>query len=179
MTALPLVWGEGEIADTLARTREPARAYRWLSERYDVTLLDTLDAATLRRAPLLLLAQPRGLAPAELTALDEWVRRGGRALILADADLDWHGALPPGDPRAPPPMTLLDPLLTHWGLRLDLPERFVKLGGDCAVEGRGLVALCPLGAGKAVLVADADLLHDDLWDARRGDFASWLERAER
>lgn len=181
MTALPLAWGEGEIADTLSGARAPAQAYRWLGARYEVTLPDTLDATSLRQAPVLLLAQPRGLTPAELTALDGWVRGGGRVLIFADARLDWHGAFAAGDPRSPPPMTLLDPLLSYWGLRLDLPERFVRERGDCAVEADGLVARCEIGAGRAVIVADADLLHDDLWDANRARVAAWLAetRVER
>ena len=67
-------------------------------------------------------------------------------------------------------------LLAHWGLRLDAPEQRGpqerKLGryevltaspgslsGRCIISGDGLVAQCAIGRGRAMIVADADLLN--------------------
>ena len=185
MTALPLVWGETGPFDPGSR---PAAAYRALEQEYDVRPIDYLDAASLGAGGLMLLAQPRALAPSELVALDAWVRRGGRLLILADPDLGWPSSLPLGDIRRPPPAGLLSPLLDHWGLRLEAsdrrfvavpvrdqarirrlalerPGRFRTAGGTCRVGARDFLAFCAPGAGRVVLIADADLLRDDLWAA--------------
>lgn len=181
MTALPIVWGEGGAFDPSSR---PALAYRMLEEEFRIRPLDLLDARELTKGRLLLLAQPRVLAPQELVALDAWIRGGGRALILADPMLVWPSELPLGDSRRPPPTSWLGPLLGHWGLRLDRPPApelvvrnlpggrrlslaapgsFVRERGDCAVAHDRLTARCPLGRGAAWLVADADLLRDALW----------------
>jgi hypothetical protein len=182
-TALPIIWGERGAFDPNAR---PAASFRYLEQEFRIRPLDTLDPATLGQGGLLLLAQPRALDPAEFAALDAWVRRGGRVLILTDPTLTWPSDLPLGDIRRPPPIGLLDPLLAHWGLRLAPPVdpgvavrvrpfrpegpprrllmasvgRFEPTGADCLP---GLVTLCRKGAGRAALIADADLLNDALW----------------
>lgn len=183
MTGLPIVWGEGGAFDPGSR---PARGYLMLRAEYRLRPLDILDPASLANGGLLLLAQPRRLAPPELVALDQWLRRGGRALILTDPALVWPSPLPPGDVRRPPPASLLRPLLDHWGLTLkpsghsglvvrDLksgrrlamaaPGAFASRTAACAVEANGLIAQCRLGRGRAMLIADADLLDDRLWTA--------------
>jgi hypothetical protein len=182
MTGLPLVWGEQGPFDPGSK---PAAAYADLGEEFDFRPVDVLDEATLARGRLLFLAQPQRLAPAELAALDGWIRSGGRALILADPMLTWPSELPPGDIRRPPPVTLLAPLLHHWRLALDAPAeprpvesrwegrrvaldspgRFRSGGPNCAVGPADWTAVCRLGRGRVRLVADADLLRDSLWTA--------------
>jgi hypothetical protein len=88
MTGLPLVWGEKGAFDPDSR---PAAVYAELDKAFDFRPVDVLDPATLERGRLLFLAQPQRLAPAELSALDAWIRSGGRALILADAPAAWSG----------------------------------------------------------------------------------------
>lgn len=191
MTGLPLVWGEGGAFDPSSR---PAAAYSALEREFEVRPIDYLDSAALEGKALMLLAQPRMLEPTELVALDSWVRSGGGVLVLADPTLLWPTRLPLGDPRRPPPTSLLAPLLGHWGLRLEAkaeprmeahwlrsggqrrrlslaaPGRFVG-GGACRVSDAGFLAACRIGRGQAWLLADADLLHDSTWTAPmvRGD----------
>ena len=139
-----------------------------------------------------------------------WVRRGGRVLILADPDLRWPTRLPVGDSRRPPPASLLAPLLHHWGLTLEdatAPDLLVEqigdrgearrfalaapgrlaAGGGCRLGAFAWLAMCAIGEGRALVIADADLLHDDLWivgenahHARLADnplvVAGWLDR---
>ena len=186
MTGLPLVWGETGPFDPQSR---PAAAYRALQEEFAVRPIDYFDAPTLAQGRLLLLAQPRSLEPRELVEVDAWVRRGGKVLILADPDLLWPSRLPPGDPRRPPEVSRLAPLLSHWGLALEpaterrlgvehlddrgtvrrlalaAPGRFVAAGASCRVGRREFLAVCAIGRGRVWLVADADLLRDDLWTA--------------
>jgi hypothetical protein len=210
MSALPLIWGETGPFDPASR---PAAAFSALEREFDIRPIDYLDEASLRHGRLMLLAQPRALAPAELVALDAWVRRGGRLMVLADPELSWPTSLPIGDARRAPPTSLLTPLLDHWGLALSPPDRRLALemvgdgeadrllalqtpgrwrttGGACRVGPRDFLASCAIGAGRVRLVADADLLRDDLWasTAARGTqrhlrlsdnplvVADWLDR---
>jgi hypothetical protein len=181
MTALPIIWGEKGAFDPGSR---PAAAYTALQREFAVRPLDVLDRTGLG-GRLLLLAQPRALAPEELVALDDWVLRGGRALILADPALVWPSELPLGDSRRPPPMHLLAPILTHWGIEIQPPEKralAVEHRGTrrlamaapgtvaasnpaCRIERSRHLARCSVGKGRVVLLADADLLQDPLWAA--------------
>jgi hypothetical protein len=185
ITGLPIIWGEGGAFDPNAR---PSESYRLLEREFRLNPLDSLTDETLS-GRLLLLAQPRALAPEELVALDAWVRRGGRALFLLDPALDWPSELPLGDVRRPPPLNMLGPLLDHWGVRLEPPLRDDREGaplyafnalpepgwrlavtspGQFEAPGCRMMMLrhavrCRIGAGEVLLVGDADLLRDDLW----------------
>ncbi len=182
VTGLPLVWGELGPLDPGSR---PAGAFKALEREFNVRLLDVLDARSLASGRLLLIAQPRPLAPTELVALDKWVRQGGRALILTDPMLLWPSDLPIGDARRAPAIGLLRPLLDHWGVSMKSPPeaslvvKEIRTGGEtrrltmfapgrfasaaCAVRSHGLVADCRIGEGRAILIADADMMHDRLW----------------
>ena len=178
MSGLPIVWGEKGAFDPEAR---PARIYQALQREFEIRLLDTLEPKDLEKGRLLLLAQPQRLSPVELTAVDEWVRLGGRILILADPNLAWPSELPLGDIRRPPRDTLLRPLLTHWGVELEEAEPGLReqrlLNRRIALEGPGRftggreactiepewLARCRIGPGRAIIVADADLFRDALW----------------
>lgn len=194
LTSLPLLWGEAQGAD-LASTLKPdaaqsAPAYRLLQQRFDVTPIDAVSSATLPKQGALLVAHPRALTPAELVALDAWVRRGGKALILADAFLAWEPPHPLGDKRNPPVTSLLTPLLAHWGLDLILPANGPERpdlrlddgpyrlalaaagvfapqgpakGVTCRISLDGAKADCAVGKGRAVLLGDADLLDAQHW----------------
>lgn len=190
ITTLPLQWSEGGIEADLAEDAQPHPAFARLSPSYDVQPLDNLsDVAT---QPLLLLAQPRAFSPTELVQLDSWVRKGGRLLILADPALQWGSLYPLGDKRRPLFTSMLSPLFSHWGLELVLPivdaepmairkigdlsirtqtpGEWLKMGGagagPCTIEQDGFVADCRIGKGRALLVADADLLDTVYWEGR-------------
>ncbi len=185
LSALPLVWGELGPFDAGSK---PAEAYRMLEREFRIRPLDLLDSASLGTGKLLLLAQPRALAPAEFAALDAWVRGGGRVLILTDPMLAWPSELPLGDIRRAPAIGLMGPLLVHWGLELERPgeakaavlsvetgreeRRLVMFApghfasrGGCRLSLGGAMATCAPGKGRAILLADADMLHDRLWVA--------------
>lgn len=192
MTTLPLQWSEGGIEADLAKDAKPHPAFSRLSKHYDITPIDDLEAWTPRPGQMLLLAQPRAFAPSELVRLDNWVRQGGRVLILADPALQWGSLYPLGDRRRPLFTSMLSPLFTHWGLELvlpladEVPDSIRKIGefnirtvtpGEwlpkgrngkirCAISAKGLLADCRLGEGRAVLVADADLLDAAFWEGQ-------------
>ncbi|HEX8224602.1 MAG TPA: hypothetical protein VF605_12365 [Allosphingosinicella sp.] len=194
MTGLPLYWGETGPFDPAAR---PAASFVDLREDFEFEPLDVLDPVSLRRGRVLFLAQPQRLAPAELAALDAWIRGGGRALILTDPRLTWPSALPPGDIRRAPPVGLLAPLLHHWRLALDTPAevrevrarwnrrtllmdapgRLRGASRGCVVGEEGWTAFCRLGLGRVRVVADADLMRDSLWERadNRAVVGEWLD----
>lgn len=172
LTSLPIVLGEDFSLKSTG-----SHALTALSARFEVKPISTASPKDLPRS-LLLMAQPPAQTPENLVALDEWVRRGGRVLLLADPMLEWPSNRPLGDPLRPAPMFADTGLLAHWGLRLDAPDergpavrtlagyRVLTaspgaLYGGCKISADRLVADCRIGKGRAIVVADADLLNGD------------------
>lgn len=179
LTSLPLAFGESfSIQESGSPVLEA------LEQRYQVRPIATASAEALGGGNLLLMAQPLAQPAEDLVALDRWVRRGGRVLLLADPLLEWRDSRPLGDPTRPPPMFMDTGLLGHWGLRLDAPEQRGDhsaslaghpvtarspglLHGSCALSKDRLVARCKVGKGTALIVADADFL--DWSEEARGE----------
>jgi hypothetical protein len=170
LTSLPLMFGE-----TFSLQQAGSPALDALQTRYRIVPISVTDPAQLAKGRLLLMAHPLSQPAEDLVALDEWVRGGGRVLLLADPMLEWPSERPLGDVLRPPAMFMDTGLLGHWGLRLDAPEQrgeaTDKLGGfdiltlspgqlygRCEVSADRLVAHCPIGKGRVTVVADADLL---------------------
>jgi hypothetical protein len=170
LTSLPLVFGEDF---SLRGGGSPALSA--LETRYRVVPISVADPGELSKGRLLLMAHPPAQPAEDLVALDKWVRGGGRVLLLADPMLEWPSKRPLGDPLRPPSMFMDTGLLAHWGLRLDAPDergpKMEKLGGydvltvspgllsgRCRIESERLAADCRIGKGRAIVVADADLL---------------------
>jgi hypothetical protein len=192
MTTLPLQWSEGGIEADIADDARPHPAYARLQAQYDIRPLDDFSGLHKQPLALMLLAQPRALAPSELVALDAWVRGGGRLLILADPALQWGSLYSLGDKRRPLFTSLLSPLFSHWGIELVLPmtdaqavvlrevdglsirtqtpgEWLPKVGevfAKCEIAPHKLLADCRVGKGRALLVADADLLDTVYWEGQ-------------
>ena len=172
LTSLPLVFGESfglDSGGSAALTR--------LEQRYNVLPIGVADAASLEGQKLLLMAHPRAQPAEVLVELDQWVRGGGRVLLLADPRLSWHSERPLGDRLRPPPAFADTGLLGHWGLTLSgpLPDGPVEASNGkmtivasapgklqarkgCDLAGEGFVARCRIGKGRATVVADADFL---------------------
>lgn len=190
MTTLPLQWSDGGIEADLSDNAEPHPAYVRLQQEYEIIPIDDFAALDKKSFGVMLLAQPRALDPSDLVELDAWVRAGGHLMVLADPALQWGSLYPLGDKRRPLFTSMLSPLFSHWGLELVLPltdekpvvlrdvdggtirtqtpgEWLMKAGGEgaaCTIEPARLVARCKIGKGKALLVADADLLDSVYWE---------------
>jgi hypothetical protein len=148
-----------------------------LEQRYNVLPIGVADAASLQGQKLLLVAHPRAQPAEVLVELDQWVRGGGRVLLLADPRLDWPSERPLGDTLRAPPAFADTGLLGHWGLRLSGPEPLGPASAGngelsvlasspgklesraCTIAGHGFVARCRIGRGKATVIADADFLN--------------------
>lgn len=171
LTTLPIVFAERLTLDA-----PPSPALEALQSRYRVVPISVAAASELASRKLLLMAQPQAQPAEALVELDQWVRGGGRVLLLADPALEWPSERPPGDKLRAPAAFADTGLLGHWGLRLEPPEargpkqlnigalRVVtaspgSLAGTCSIERYGLVARCRVGKGQATVVADADFLN--------------------
>lgn len=149
--------------------------------------VDLLDSASLAKLDYLLLVQPRALTPGENVALDEWVRAGGQVLLVADPMLITEPRFALGDPRNPQAISVTGPIHARWGLELepgidgDARESLADLGAarlpvvlggsfakrppeggdpaDCDLYAERVVAVCTIGEGRAVLVADATMFE--------------------
>jgi hypothetical protein len=183
-TTLPILWHEtASIGEALDGEGPDHWARSALAADFQLMPLDTLDPASLRSLDNLLMAQPRALAPAENVALDDWVRGGGHLLLFADPFLTEHSRFAIGDRRRPQDIVLLSPILRRWDLELTFDEgqsaaeRAVAIGAAslplhlagalrpvaggtarCAFEANDAVAVCAIGKGRIVVVADAALL---------------------
>ena len=190
MSSIPLQWGDATMAQIASGEAEPSPLFKTLSASNTLTLIDDVHRLGKSGKAPLLLVQPRALAPTELVVLDDWVRKGGTAIVFADPALDWPSDMPLGDQRRPLFTSLLNPLFRHWGVELALPvadeEAVVattvgkyaislkspgiwvlpknsKATARCNIRKDERMAVCAVGKGKALLVADADMLQEALW----------------
>ncbi len=189
MTSMPLIWPEGEVADAIKNADEVPAVKQRLEQKFEIIPADDLDVLNNADIKVMLMAQPRALTPAELVRLEDWVGAGGNVVILADPALQWESSFPLGDPRRPLFTSMLSPLFAHWGLALTLPmdqqdvqkavevdEMQLQLAAyglwqnagaskvaDCKIADPAVLASCDVGKGRAILLADADLLATELW----------------
>ncbi len=199
-SSLPILWGEADgLGDLLSADRPAHLVKRVLDARATIKPLDTLDALE-PQLRLLVIAQPRPLSPSENLALDNWVRGGGRLLLLADPLLTEPSARALGDPRRPQDIVLLSPILARWGLELtfddlqpgglhmrqfggavvpvNLPGAWRTRNADCQLEGVGVLVICAIGKGRVVALADAEVAAErDPDGSREGALAYLLEQA--
>jgi hypothetical protein len=185
---MPLVWGVAgqDVAAILAGQSASAPIYDLLTSATDVQLADAIVADQLQSTDVLLLIQPRPLPPEGFVTLDDWVRRGGRVLWLADPNLGLNADFHLGDPRNPEQSEANLALLNRWGLQwhqsaatgdarrwrvrdnaiplvLFAPGQFVAREPHCRLRARGRIADCRVGAGQALILADADMVRAEYW----------------
>lgn len=200
MTSLPLYWQEdASLADIAAGRALPPWQRRRIETRLALVPLDTLtpvpalspdapETDPLAGLARLAVIQPRGLSPADNVALDEWVRAGGKLLLVLDPALTGDYAAPLGDPRRPVDSALVPPVVARWGMavsfdaaqgpgasQVPLGEGTLPLAlagriaitdpaaGQCRLLAGDAAATCEIGKGQVTLIADAALFeHPEL-----------------
>lgn len=200
MSSLPLLYPLGADIAAIASGSAGVPWQRAALERaYTLEPLDTLspipglgpdapETDPLAGLTRIAIIQPRGLSPADNVALDSWVRRGGRLLLVLDPALTGEYDLPLGDPRRPVDSALIPPVVARWGLAVGFDEAQeaavaeralakavlpLALAGEvtitdpaaaaCTLLAGGAAARCRVGEGTVTLVADAALFeHPEL-----------------
>ncbi len=191
ISSIPLQWGEATMAQVAKGEAQPSPLFEALAENNRPILIDDFQKLDSPGATPLLMVQSRALAPRELVQLDDWVRTGGTAIIFADPALDWPSDYPLGDQRRPLFTSLLNPLFRHWGVELALPvaeddnadvattagEYTLSLKSPgilvapknpeakarCSIRRDEFIAYCTVGKGRALIVADVDMLQEAQW----------------
>lgn len=108
---------------------QPLAAYAGLAQEYDVTNLSSDFTGIPPGTDLLVIAHPPELSPQMLLSIDNFVLKGGRALIFVDplSELAQRA-----NPQGAAPASDLGPLLKSWGV--DYPSNMVLLDGGLAQE---------------------------------------------
>jgi len=124
MTTLPL---EGDMLAALqGRPLEPYMVIDQLRQLYEVRTLSTELAEIPSDVDVLLIAHPQHYSDQTLYAIDQFVLKGGKALVFVDPYSETQGAHPnrmaPGGPGA----SDLDKLFAAWGVEMEKD----KVAGD-------------------------------------------------
>lgn len=114
MTPLPLA---GDPAAAAGRSGGKSAIIDQLEQVDDVETLPLQLDAIPAKIDVLLLVHPQNLPDATQFAIDQFVLKGGKALILVDPYSEFQTALP-GRPAGMPEDSNLDRLFRAWGLRL-------------------------------------------------------------
>ncbi|XUU59383.1 hypothetical protein ACRAQ6_07245 [Erythrobacter sp. HA6-11] len=203
VTSLPIYWPDGaDLTDLTQGELASPWTRRALELDYALRPMDALSPVAESGEPLpglempedmvgdiseldrLAIIQPRGLSAEDNVALDEWVKAGGRLLLVLDPMLTGHYETPVFDPRHPVGSALIPPVVARWGLEVQFDEMQAldvrilearygllpaimagelklldKGAGQCELDAEGVIAHCSIGQGKVTLVADAALFE--------------------
>ncbi len=84
ISSLPLDTGAGGMQAALQGQARPYMAYEELSQTYATKMLDANFAGIPRDIDVLMIVQPGAMTPAQLYDIDQFVLRGGHALVFVD-----------------------------------------------------------------------------------------------
>lgn len=116
-TQLPL---EGDLMAAMqGRPLVPYAVLEQMQQLYDVQTLGTDFSAVPSNIDVLMLVQPQKLSNKTLYAIDQFVLKGGRALVFVDPDSETQRLHPSQlNPPSLPNDSNLDKLFATWGLRM-------------------------------------------------------------
>jgi len=124
LSALPLETGAGGIQAALAGNSQPYVIYQQLRDNYDVQMLDPM---TIDRIPAnistLLVAHPANFGASAQYAIDQFVLRGGHAIVFADPLSESSVQQGPGQQdQGDKSSSTLGPVFTAWGVDFDVSK---------------------------------------------------------
>ncbi|HUO88285.1 MAG TPA: Gldg family protein [Rhizomicrobium sp.] len=117
ISSLPLDTGSGGLQAALQGAAQPYAIYSELAETYTTQILDPAVNRIPANISVLMVVHPANLSAAALYAIDQFVLRGGRALVFVDPNSELAMAGGGMDPRGGGDPTSDLPRLFHaWGL---------------------------------------------------------------
>ncbi len=117
VTSLPLDTGIGGMAAAMQGTAQPFAIYQELSQTYDTQMLDRAFTSIPADADVLMIVQPGTLTDEQNYAIDQFVLKGGRALVFVDPNSELAAGANGTDPSmSPPASSSLPRLFQAWGL---------------------------------------------------------------
>jgi ABC-type uncharacterized transport system involved in gliding motility auxiliary subunit len=144
MTSLPL---DGDMAAMMrGRPSEPMTVIEQLRQLDQVKPLASDIEAIPADIDVLMLAHPQGLAEKTLFAIDQYVLKGGKALVFVDPLSELQASHPnPRSPPGSPTSSNLEPLFKSWGFEVPaatvVGDRRDATRVGVPVPGRGTRAL--------------------------------------
>ena len=141
ISALPLAAGSGGLAAALQGTSRPFAIYQQLRDTYDLQTIDTSADRIPADISTLLVIHPAAFSDATQYAIDQFVMRGGHAIIFVDPYSEIAGQqTPPGSLDVGDKSSSdLKPLFAAWGVDYD-PTKVVtdaQLAQQVQVGGAG------------------------------------------
>ncbi|MGB8364705.1 MAG: GldG family protein [Rhizomicrobium sp.] len=121
ISSLPLDTGAGGMQAALQGQARPYMAYEELSQTYATKMLDANFAGIPRDIDVLMIVQPGAMTPAQLYDIDQFVLRGGHALVFVDPMSEIASA---GQEEGSPASSDLPSLFRAWGVAYD-PNKVV------------------------------------------------------
>jgi len=130
ITSLPLDVGAGGMMAAMQGQSRPYVAYQELQQTYKTKMLDANFASIPPDVEVLMIAQPGALNDKQLYAIDQFVLRGGRALVFVDPYSEIAGANQ--QQGSSPIVSDLPRLFKAWGVHFTSD----KVVGDRALAQR-------------------------------------------
>jgi ABC-type uncharacterized transport system involved in gliding motility auxiliary subunit len=131
ITSLPLDVGAGGMMAALQGQSHPYVAYQELQQTYKTEMLDQNFTSIPADVEVLMIAQPGALNDKQLYAIDQFVLRGGRALVFVDPYSEIAGANQQQQASSPIASDL-PRLFKAWGVQFNAN----KVVGDRALAAR-------------------------------------------
>ena len=179
VSSLPLTGGFDPVQ---TRVTEPWIVTSQISDLFDLMDLDVIEDEIDEDVDVLLLVHPKGATPRQLYAFEQYLFRGGRALVFIDPLAEADPATPPGGAMAGMPAdrsSNLEFLLGHWGL--EMPRETVVGDGRYALrvsEVDGTLARHPAYIGVDLAETDSDEVVTAELDILNLGFAGYLKTKE-
>jgi ABC-type uncharacterized transport system involved in gliding motility auxiliary subunit len=123
LTALPMESGAGGLAAALSGQSHPYAILQQLRGTYNVQMLETTTDRIPADISTLIVAHPSGFSDATLYAIDQFVLRGGHAIVFVDPLAESMNQGNPGLPdQGDRSSSTLGPIFKSWGVNFDVSK---------------------------------------------------------
>jgi len=116
LSSLPLDTGPGGMQALMQGRSRPFMIYQELAQNYDTEMLPADFASIPAGTEVLMIVQPGNLTEAQSYAIDQFVLKGGRALVFVDPNSEIAGAAGGADPSMASASSSLPRLFKAWGI---------------------------------------------------------------